>query len=160
MLSLAGPLVLPLAPSPAAPLHPPADKSSYLHVLVPGDLAQALQDAAAKALTACVPAALGGAANPLVVTAANAAAAAFAVILMPCFAPPALPLLHSDPERPLESAPSADCYETAVHQAHASGAMPLAAVLEANGGEAQHQSPLNVHSSLAAQQTPPHGADM
>lgn len=157
MLSLSGPLVLPLAaPSPAAPLHPPADQSarppaSRLHALAPGDLAQALQNAAAKALTACAPAALGGAANPQVVTAANSAAAAFAVILMGCFATPALPLLHSDP----------DWYDTAVHQAYAAGVMPLAAVHEANGGEAQHQSQsLYVHSSLAAQQTAPHGAEM
>jgi hypothetical protein len=49
------------------------------------ELTQAIQTAAAKALVGCAPAHLGARTNATLVTAANAAAASFAVVLMACY---------------------------------------------------------------------------
>jgi hypothetical protein len=49
------------------------------------ELTQAIQTAAAEALVGCAPAHLGARTNATLVTAANAAAASFAVVLMACY---------------------------------------------------------------------------
>lgn len=122
------------------------------------DLTQAIQVTAARALIACAPAALGGAANPTVVTAANAAAAAYSVTLMSCFVAPHAVAQHAPPAGATAAGPTApgsdlsrwyadmalfqQRQQLAPHNAHAAAALmrrpqpPAAAVAVAAPGGA------------------------
>jgi hypothetical protein len=86
----------PGAPGPggggSSGLAPPGHLGSFppFHVTSGADLTQAIQLMAARALISCVPEALSGVNPTVVVTAANAAAAAFSVTLMSLIAQPSI----------------------------------------------------------------------